>query len=86
MWENDEFATWVRSFGRYSKSGGADQMKSRILGMYDGQPMRIDRVKNRGIVENIPEAWLSVFGTVQPSVLARLLTVEDFESGFFNVS
>lgn len=82
MWENDEFATLLQSFGRYSKAGGQDSTKSQLLSMYDGNSLRINRVKNKGYTTHIPRAWVSVFGTVQPGILPRLVKIEDFESGF----
>lgn len=82
VWDSDELAAWMRAFGRYSKNAGSDPTKSRILGMYDGMPMRVGRIKNQGISENVPAAWLSVFGTVQPGILPKLFAPEDFLSGF----
>lgn len=82
VWDSDEFATWIRSFGRYAKSGGGDPAKSRILGMYDGHTISYKRVKNNGVTDQVKKAWLSVFGTVQPGILPKLVTAEDFDSGF----
>ena len=49
--DSDKFAAWIRSFGRYSKSGGGDPAKSRILGMYDGHTISYKRIKNNDFTD-----------------------------------
>ena len=81
LWENDEIASWICGFNRYStKNQGTD--KAQALSMYEGQCLKYQRVKNGSKTITVPSAWLSVYGTVQPDILPTLLGPEDIASGF----
>lgn len=43
MWSCDELRGLLSSFGRYGGAGSGEAAKSRLLSMYTGEPLRIDR-------------------------------------------
>lgn len=68
----DEARQWFESFGRYKgKGGGSDA--TQWLSMFDAKPIMYQRkmVPNRDIY--VRRAAVSVFGTIQPGVLAEVL-------------
>jgi len=75
----DELAGWLNSMNQY-KSKGADEQF--YLSAWSGGNCYTDRknLENGPII--IPDCYLAVCGTVQPSVLGRLLTQERHEEGF----
>ena len=81
IWDCDEIRGLLASFGRYGGKGSGENAKSRLLSMYSGSPLKIDRAGKKGSVL-IPKAWLSVFGTVQPSILPQIFEKDDRSSGF----
>jgi len=80
MWSCDELRGLLSSFGRYGGTGSGEAAKSRLLSMYTGESLRIDR-KGQDAVR-IKRGWLSIFGTVQPSILPKIFEEDDRCSGF----
>lgn len=80
-WDCDEIRALLSSFGRYGGKGSGEAAKARMLSMYSGSPLKIDR---KGVEAStfIPAAWLSIFGTVQPSILPKIFEKDDRASGF----
>jgi hypothetical protein len=79
----DELAGWLESFGQYKPKGGADLPK--WLEMHRAGPLTVDR-KGGGTDGGrtsllIPRGAVSVCGTFQPGVLARLMTKQTRQSG-----
>lgn len=73
----DELSGWFKDFGRYNKSGEV----GHYLSIFDNQTFSINRKKEQP--QLIKEPYLSIYGTIQPSVLSELLEKNDFEqSGF----
>src|SRR5690554_3899901 len=73
----DELSGWFSDFGRYNKSGEI----GHYLSIFDNQNFSINRKKEQP--QLIEEPLLSIYGTIQPSVLSELLTKNNFEqSGF----
>lgn len=71
----DELATWFNNFNRYNK-GSEEQF---WLSNWSGSPLRVNRKTSDPI--NIPFPFISVAGTIQPSVLDQL-TKNRTENGF----
>lgn len=80
-WDCDEIRALLSSFGRYGGKGSGEAAKSRLLSMYSGSPVKVDR-KGAEASLFVPNAWLSIFGTVQPSILPKIFGKEDMDSGF----
>lgn len=80
-WDCDEIKTLLSSFGRYGGNGSGDAAKSRLLSMYSGAPIKLDR-KGAESALMIQQGWLSIFGTTQPSILPTLFSKDDRGSGF----
>lgn len=80
-WDCDEIRALLSSFGRYGGKGSGEAAKARMLSMYSGNPLKIDR-KGAEASTFIPAAWLSIFGTVQPSILPKIFEKDDRASGF----
>ena len=81
IWDCDEIKSLLNSFGRYGGAGSGESAKKRLLTMYSGKPLKLDRKGQRGSVQ-IPAAWLSIFGSIQPEVLPSAFDTEDRQSGF----
>lgn len=76
----DELAGWLGSFSRYKgKAGGTDL--PNWLELFRAGTMIVDRKTGERRTIFIPHAAASVTGTIQPGVLARILTPEFLESG-----
>ena len=69
---NDELASWVGSFDRYSSGSGADAAK--YLSMFNGRSLTVDRKTGKPKTLHIPSAALSVAGGIQPRILRRAMT------------
>ena len=80
IWACDEIRTITSSFGRYGGAGSGDAAKSRLLSMYTGESWRVDRKGQDPVT--VKKAWLSIFGSVQPSVLPKIFEKDDKYSGF----
>ncbi len=74
----DELAGWFGSFNQY-KSGGADV--PHWLAMHGARAMKVDRKGGDKTTIYVPNAAVSVTGTIQPETLKRLLVPEFFENG-----
>ena len=83
-WSPDELTKLLGSFGRYSKGGKSpvDPAKSAILSAYDGGSSRTSRMGREQ--ETAKEAWLSIYGTIQPEILESSFQKEDLYSGFLH--
>ena len=79
MWSADEIKSILKSFGRYN--GASEAVKSSLLSMYNGEQIEISR-KTDDSIETVKEAWLSIFGTIQPEILKSTFEKADMESGF----
>ncbi len=77
----DEFNTWLRSFTRY-KTGGSGSDMPHWLELYQAGNLTIDRKTGERRTISIEHASVSVCGGIQPTVLAKAMTEEFFESGF----
>lgn len=76
---SDELSGWLGSFNQYKSGAGSD--RAHWLVLYDGQRLVIDR--KTGLVKTIivPRGIVSVTGGIQPGVLRRALSNDDFDSG-----
>jgi hypothetical protein len=74
----DELTVWFDLFTRYRKGGGSDA--NRWLGMWEGRRLKVARRMSGELY--VPSALVSVVGTIQPGVLARIIRDEYRESGF----
>lgn len=72
---DNELSGWFESFTRYSSSSAL----SYWLNFYDGAPTIVDRVTRESLSLDCP--LVSVCGTTQPAVLAKLLDSESWASG-----
>ena len=81
MWECDEIRGLLASFSRYGNSDSGEAAKNRLLSMYTGKPIKLDR-KGAEVPRMIDQGWLSIFGTTQPQILPKLFSKEDMSSGF----
>ena len=81
IWDCDEIKSLLNSFGRYGGAGAGEAAKKRLLTMYSGKNLRLDRKGQRGSV-NISNAWISIFGSIQPEVLPSAFDTEDSQCGF----
>jgi hypothetical protein len=73
----DELAGWVKSFDAYKAKGLGGDVQ-RWIELSRAGPLEVDR---KGVLISIPNAAVSVTGTIQPGTLAGALTPEHFESG-----
>lgn len=89
MWENpqgvtllrDELSGWFGSFGRYSDGKGPGADMANWLSIFRAGSMIVDRRSGEPPTINIPRAACSVYGTIQPRILKRILTEDFFDSG-----
>jgi len=77
--ERDELAGWVQGFDAYRGGRGGDVAK--WLEMHRAGPVQVDR-KTGNRMLYIPRAAVSVTGSIQPRVLARVLDEENLANGF----
>jgi hypothetical protein len=77
----DELSVWFDLFTRYRKGGGSDA--NRWIGLWEGGRLKINR-KGPGGDFYIPQALVSVAGTIQPAILARACNENERESGFLS--
>lgn len=75
----DELSGWVRSFNQYKSGQGADA--ANWLELWRAGTVIVDRKSADRRILYVPRAAASVCGTIQPGVLADVLTSEHFESG-----
>ncbi len=75
----DELNAFFGSFDRYANSKGADE--AIYLSMYRGRSVTVDRRTSTPPHIHVPQAYVSICGTIQPGVLARVMGPERRESG-----
>lgn len=66
----DEMAGFLRGFNQY-KAGGKGSDRAHYLSIWDGRPLKIDRVLGDGSI-SVPFPRLSMVGGIQPGVLDDL--------------
>ncbi len=76
----DELKVWLKSFGEYKGGAGGDL--PRWLTTYNGLPIKSDR-KTSG-TQMAERANISVVGTIQPSVLRKLISETEEVDGFWS--
>ncbi|MCB9047806.1 MAG: DUF3987 domain-containing protein [Lewinellaceae bacterium] len=74
----DEISGWFKSFNRYSK--GAEQ--ELFLQVWSGKPL--DIIRKMGPPIYIPCPFISVAGTIQPSVIEEVTKENRATNGFFD--
>jgi len=77
----DELSAWFASFSRYSDGKGPGGDLSQWLQLFRASPLQIERKTGDLRSLYIPRAACSVFGTIQPGVLTRVLSADTFECG-----
>lgn len=79
LWNRDELSGLFRDFDKYSGERGAT--KERLMSAYDAVvPWKLNRATGRQ-VGYIPNPCISIFGTIQTSVLGNTFTANDKNSG-----
>jgi hypothetical protein len=66
----DELSGWVRSMDQYKQGKGAD--RQFWLSAWSNHPVAVDR-KGKGVPTIIERPWVSVVGSIQPSVFPELV-------------
>ncbi|MEX0775118.1 MAG: YfjI family protein [Phycisphaeraceae bacterium] len=74
----DELAGWLGGFDKY-KQGDGD--RAHWLEMFGGRSLKVDRQKEDAPMVYVQHAAVCLCGGIQPGVLAKRLSREDFESG-----
>lgn len=77
LWTTDELGELIASFSRYKATG----IKEKLLSAFDGEPWRIDRVNQKRTLY-IPNACISLNGSIQPERFSKIFTRDDSDSGF----
>jgi len=73
----DELTAWFGSFDRYVQSRGGDC--GQWLSVFGGRPLVIDRKKDGTLF--VTRASVSIIGSIQPGILARVLGRQFYENG-----
>lgn len=76
----DELSGWIGGFDRYACKGGAGGDAAHWLSMHGGRSLRVDRKTGKRVIY-IPAASVSITGTIQPSILKRVLGTINLENG-----
>jgi hypothetical protein len=71
----DELSGWVRSMDQY-KAGGRGSDRQFWLSLWSNSPVVVDR-KGKGEPMMVPKPWVSITGSIQPSVLPELASGRD---------
>jgi len=74
----DELASFLLGMDKYKQRESGT--KEKLLSAYDGGAWKINRITRETIF--IPNALVSIFGTIQPEVLKKAFSEEDFYNGF----
>ncbi|WP_022670854.1 DUF3987 domain-containing protein [Hippea alviniae] len=74
----DELASFLLGMDKYKQKESGT--KEKLLSAYDGGAWKINRITRETIF--IPNALVSIFGTIQPEVLKKAFSEEDFYNGF----
>jgi len=80
--KHDELIAWFKSFGRYKSGGSSGGDFSFWLKAFRAAGHTYDRKSGDQTTVIIHHAALSVFGTIQPKVMSKVLTRDYFDSGF----
>ncbi len=75
---SDELNGWLGSFDKYRKSGGDQE---QWLSMFNGDAIVVNR-KSLDDIISVPSPFVSVIGSIQPSVLTRCFKGQKTENGF----
>lgn len=75
----DELKGFFKSFGEYKGGGGSDRQK--WLSSHSGLPVKTDRKGSQTLM--VERASVSIAGSIQPSVLRRLMGEEDEVDGLW---
>jgi hypothetical protein len=77
--DRDELSGWIEGFDRYAPGGRGGAEVGRWLSVYNAGPITVDR-KLSGTVY-VPAALVSIFGGIQPRILARAAGQRHFDNG-----
>lgn len=80
--KRDELRAWFSSFGRYKCSGQGGGDLSFWLEVFRASGHIYDRKSGDQTTVAIPRCAISVYGTIQPTVIAKVFTRDYFDSGF----
>lgn len=75
----DELIAWLRGFNGYKGGKGSDQQN--YLSIWDNGVVLNDRA-GREVEQFLPQSFVSVFGGIQPKVLAELAKDSRLDDGF----
>ncbi len=79
LWNRDELSGLILDLDKYAgKDGGT---KSRLMSAYDSGVWKVSR-RDASKKAFIPNATLSVFGTIQPKALPTIFSILDAATGF----
>jgi hypothetical protein len=69
---------WLGSFDKYHRSGGDQE---QWLSMFNGDAIVVNR-KSQDDIISVPSPFVSVIGSIQPSVLTKCFKGQKVENGF----
>ena len=75
---SDELNGWLGSFDKYHRSGGDQE---QWLSMFNGDAIVVNR-KSQDDIISVPSPFVSVIGSIQPSVLTKCFKGQKVENGF----
>ena len=81
LWKTDELAGMLADFDKYNPSGKGGGTRARLLSTYDCQSWKSNR-RDASRNLHIPAACVSIFGGIQPGMMARTFDGADRDSGF----
>ncbi len=77
----DELTAWLRGFDAY-RAGSRGGDAAKWIELHGARTLIVDRKSGDLTTIYVPLAAASVIGGIQPATLARVLTLEFFDSGF----
>ncbi|MDF0553178.1 DUF3987 domain-containing protein [Kamptonema sp. UHCC 0994] len=80
MWTCDELAGFLKSSNQYRGGKGSDE--EDLLEYWNGGTAGTKVLRTEGLKVDLDRLYLSIFGTIQPSVLADFLSQEDKNGKF----